>query len=143
MRCTIQRRSLRRRCVLLCPPWPRRAAQRSTGTPDDAPPSAGALMLSALTAPDAAIIISALVTALLAVVGFAVYLIRYILGDKDAQIAALRLQVAGIEQVAHNAERFGTSLEQVAATVREVRLLMEMQIKGLPAARLPEGRLPP
>jgi hypothetical protein len=51
--------------------------------------------------------------------------------------------VAGIEQVAHNAERFGTSLEQVAATVREVRLLMEMQIKGLPAARLPEGRLPP
>lgn len=83
-------------------------------------------MLTQLSSTDAGIVISALVSALVAVVLFAVWLIKKTLDDKDKQIAALQIQVAGIGQVATNAERLGTTMEQLLGIVREMRILLDI-----------------
>jgi hypothetical protein len=92
-------------------------------------------MLQNLSPTDAGAIIAALVSALLSVVGFAVWLFKYILDEKDARIRALEGQNSGsLAQIAANGESIARSIETTLSIVREQRVIMEMQARfTLPA----------
>jgi hypothetical protein len=92
-------------------------------------------MLQNLSPQDAGAIIASLVSALLAVVGFAVWLLKRALDDKDARIRALEGQNSGaLAQIAANGESIARSIETTLSIVREQRVIMEMQARfTLPA----------
>jgi hypothetical protein len=92
-------------------------------------------MLQNLSPQDAGAIIASLVSALLAVVGFAVWLLKRALDDKDARIHVLEAQLDGaLARIADNGESVARSIEALLAIGKEQRLLAEMQARlTLPA----------
>ncbi len=92
-------------------------------------------MLTHLTPQDAQIVVGSLVSALLAVVGFAVWLLKRALDDKDARIHVLEAQLDGaLARIADNGESVARSIEALLAIGREQRLISEMQARlTLPA----------
>jgi hypothetical protein len=92
-------------------------------------------MLQNLSPEDAGAIIASLVSALLAVVGFAVWLLKRALDDKDARIHVLEAQLDGaLARIADNGESVARSIEALLAIGKEQRLLAEMQARlTLPA----------
>jgi hypothetical protein len=92
-------------------------------------------MLQNLSPQDAGVVIAALVSALLSVVGFAVWLLKYILDSKDERIRILETQNSGaVAQIAANGEAIARSLDTTLGIVREMRVIQEMQARlTLPA----------
>jgi hypothetical protein len=92
-------------------------------------------MLQNLSPQDAGVVIAALVSALLSVVGFAVWLLKRALDDKDARIRVLEAQLDGaLGRIADNGESAARSIETLLAIGKEQRLISEMQARlTLPA----------
>jgi hypothetical protein len=92
-------------------------------------------MLTHLSPQDAGAIIASLVSALVSVVVFTVWLIKRALDDKDARIHTLEGQISGaLAQIADNGESLVRSMDAQLGIAREQRLIEEMKARlTLPA----------
>jgi hypothetical protein len=87
-------------------------------------------MLQHLSPADAGAIIASLVSALVSVVVFTVWLLKRSLDDKDARIHVLENQIDGaLGRIADNGESVARSIETTLGIVREQRIISEMQAR--------------
>lgn len=85
-------------------------------------------MLSHLSPEDAGIIIGSLVSALISVGGFAVWLIRYIITEQRDRITLLDGHVGAIAQITRSTEAIAATLDTALGVIREMRIVQEMQL---------------
>jgi hypothetical protein len=99
-------------------------------------------MLQHLSPQDAGAIIASLVSALVSVVVFTVWLLKRSLDDKDARIHVLENQLDGaLIRIAANGETVARSIETTLGIVREQRIISEMQARlTLPAPDAPQKK---